>query len=61
MDEIGPLQRVSLILLINELENNKRGIYGDDTSDTWLSIYLAFKKNGKVFMRSGAGVLCRTV
>lgn len=48
--------------IINELENNKRGIYGgaigylDFTGnmDTCIAIRLAFKKNGKVFVRSGA-------
>ena len=43
--------------IINELENNKRGIYGgaigylDFTGnlDTCIAIRLAYKKNGKVF------------
>ena len=51
--------------IINELENNKRGIYGgaigylDFTGnmDTCIAIRLAFKKNGKVFVRSGAGIV----
>ena len=51
--------------LIEELENNKRGIYGgaigyiDFTGnmDTCIAIRLAYKKNGKVFMRSGAGIV----
>ena len=51
--------------IINELENNKRGIYGgavgylDFTGnlDTAIAIRLAFKKNGKVFVRSGAGIV----
>ena len=51
--------------IINELENNKRGIYGgaigyiDFTGnlDTCIAIRIAYKKNGKVFVRSGAGSL----
>ena len=51
--------------LIGALENNKRGIYGgavgyiDFTGnmDTCIAIRLAFKKNGKVFVRSGAGIV----
>ncbi len=48
--------------LIGELENNKRGIYGgaigyiDFTGnmDTCIAIRIAYKKNGKVFVESGA-------
>ncbi len=55
--------------IINELENNKRGIYGgaigylDFTGnlDTCISIRLAFAKNGKVFIRSGAGIVADSV
>lgn len=51
--------------LIAELENNKRGIYGgaigyvDFTGnlDTCIAIRIAWKKNGKVFIRSGAGIV----
>lgn len=51
--------------LIAELENNKRGIYGgaigyvDFTGnmDTCIAIRIAYKKNGKVFVRSGAGIV----
>ncbi len=51
--------------LINDLENNKRGIYGgaigylDFTGnlDTCIAIRIAYKKNGKVFIRSGAGIV----
>ena len=42
--------------LIGELENNKRGIYGGNM-DTCIAIRLVFKKNGKVFVRSGAGIV----
>ena len=55
--------------IINELENNKRGIYGgaigylDFTGnmDTCIAIRIAFKKNGKVFVRSGAGIVAESV
>lgn len=55
--------------IINELEDNKRGIYGgaigyiDFTGnmDTCIAIRLAFKKNGKVFVRSGAGIVADSV
>lgn len=51
--------------IINDLENCKRGIYGgavgylDFTGcmDTCIGIRLAFRKNGKVFVRSGAGIV----
>ena len=51
--------------LIGELENNKRCIYGgaigyiDFTGnmDTCIAIRIAYKKNGKVFVRSGAGIV----
>ncbi len=55
--------------LIGELENNKRGIYGgavgyiDFTGnlDVCIAIRLAYKKNGKVFVRSGAGIVADSV
>lgn len=55
--------------IINELENNKRGIYGGaigyidfgGNSDTCIAIRLAFSKNGKVFIRSGAGIVADSV
>lgn len=55
--------------IINELENNKRGIYGgaigyiDFTGnlDTCIAIRLAYKKNGRVFVRSGAGIVADSV
>ena len=51
--------------LIAELENNKRGVYGgaigylDFTGnmDTCIAIRIAYRKNGKVFVRSGAGIV----
>ena len=55
--------------IINELENNKRGIYGGAVGyidfhgnlDTCIAIRLCFKKNGKVFVRSGAGIVADSV
>ena len=55
--------------LIGELENNKRGIYGGaigyidfaGNMDTCIAIRIAYKKNGKVFIRSGAGIVYDSV
>lgn len=55
--------------LIAELENNKRGIYGgaigyiDFTGnmDTCIAIRIAYRKNGRVFVRSGAGIVADSV
>ena len=55
--------------LIDQLEDNKRGIYGgaigyvDFTGnlDTCIAIRLAFKKGGKVFVRSGAGIVADSI
>ena len=61
--------KIRACAIINELENNKRGIYGgaigyiDFTGnmDTCIAIRLAFKKNGKVFVRSGAGIVADSI
>lgn len=55
--------------LLGELENNKRGIYGgaigyiDFTGnmDTCIAIRIAYKKNGRVFVRSGAGIVADSI
>ncbi|MBQ9062343.1 MAG: anthranilate synthase component I family protein [Eubacterium sp.] len=55
--------------LIAELENDKRGIYGgaigyiDFTGnmDTCIAIRIVYKKNGRVFVRSGAGIVADSV
>lgn len=55
--------------LIGELENNKRGIYGgaigyiDFTGnmDTCIAIRIIYKKNEKVFVRSGAGIVADSI
>ena len=61
--------KIKACQIINDLENNKRGIYGgaigyiDFTGnlDTCIAIRLAYKKNGKVFVRSGAGIVADSV
>ena len=55
--------------IINELENNKRGVYGGAIGyidfrgnlDTCIAIRLVFKKNGRIFVRSGAGIVADSV
>ena len=55
--------------IINELEDNKRGIYGGAIGyidfagnlDTCIAIRIAYKKNGKVFVRSGAGIVADSI
>ena len=55
--------------IINELEGNKRGIYGGAIGyidlagnlDTCIAIRIAFAKNGKVFVRSGAGIVADSI
>ncbi len=57
--------KISACQIINDLENCKRGVYGgavgylDFTGnmDMCIAIRLVFKKNGKVFVRSGAGIV----
>lgn len=54
---------------IGQLEGNKRGIYGgaigylDFTGnlDTCIAIRIAYQKNGRVFVRSGAGIVADSV
>ncbi|MDR3207696.1 MAG: anthranilate synthase component I family protein, partial [Oscillospiraceae bacterium] len=55
--------------IINELEGHKRGLYGgaigylsfSGQMDTCIAIRLAFQKNGRVFVRSGAGIVADSV
>ena len=55
--------------LISELEGNKRGIYGgaigyigfDGNMDTCIAIRIAYRKNGRVYVRSGAGIVADSV
>lgn len=61
--------KIRAMEIIDELENNKRGIYGgaigyldfSGNLDTCIAIRIAFKKNGKVFVRSGAGIVADSV
>lgn len=61
--------KIRAMEIINELENNRRGIYGgaigyiDLTGnlDTCIAIRIAFKKNGRVYVRSGAGIVADSV
>ena len=55
--------------LIGQLEQHKRGIYGGAVGyidfagnmDTCIAIRLAYKKNGRVFVRSGAGIVADSI
>ena len=57
--------KIRAMQIIGELEQNKRGIYGgaigylDFTGnmDTCIAIRIAYKKDGKVFIRAGAGIV----
>ncbi len=57
--------KVRALEIIDELENEKRGVYGgaigyidfNGNIDTCIAIRLAFKKNKKIFVRSGAGIV----
>ncbi len=61
--------KIKACQLINDLENNKRGIYGgaigylDFTGnlDTCIAIRIVYKKNNKIFIRSGAGIVADSV
>lgn len=55
--------------IINALEDDKRGVYGGAVGyidfagnlDTCIAIRLAYTKNGKVFVRSGGGIVADSV
>jgi len=57
--------KIRAMQIINELEKNKRGIYGgaigylDFTGnmDTCIAIRIVYRRNNKVFIRSGAGIV----
>jgi len=57
--------KIRAMQIINELEQNKRGIYGgaigylDFTGnmDTCIAIRIVYRRNNKVFIRSGAGIV----
>jgi anthranilate synthase component 1 len=55
--------------IINDLERNKRGIYGgaigyvsfNGDMDVCIAIRIAYMKNGRVFIRSGGGVVADSI
>ncbi|MDR1615054.1 MAG: anthranilate synthase component I family protein [Campylobacteraceae bacterium] len=55
--------------IIHELEGSKRGIYGGAIGyisftgdmDTCIAIRIAFKKSGRVYVRSGAGIVADSI
>jgi len=61
--------KIRAMQIIGELEGGRRGIYGgavgylDFTGnmDTCIAIRFAYKKNGRVFVRSGAGIVADSV
>jgi len=61
--------KIRAMQIINEQEKNKRGIYGgaigylDFTGnmDTCIAIRIVYKRNNKVFIRSGAGIVADSV
>ncbi|MBO4989401.1 MAG: chorismate-binding protein [Clostridia bacterium] len=61
--------KIKACQLINDLEGNKRGVYGgaigyldfSGNLDVAIAIRLAYRKNGKVFVRSGAGIVADSV
>jgi len=61
--------KIRAMQIINSLENNKRGIYGGaigyldfaGNADTCIAIRIAYKKNGKVFVRAGAGIVADSI
>jgi anthranilate synthase component 1 len=61
--------KIRAMQILNDIENNKRGIYGGavgyldfaGNADTCIAIRIAYKKNGKVFIRAGAGIVADSV
>ena len=57
--------KIRAMQLIDELEKDKRGVYGgavgyldfSGSMDTCIAIRLAYKRGNKVFVRSGAGIV----
>ena len=55
--------------IIDQLENNKRGVYGGAIGyldfagnlDTCIALRLVYKKNGTICIRSGAGIVADSV
>jgi anthranilate synthase component 1 len=61
--------KIRAMQLIDELEGDRRGIYGGAVGyvdfagnlDVCIAIRLAYKRNGRVFVRSGAGIVADSV
>ena len=61
--------KIKACQLINNLEHTKRGIYGGAIGyldfagnlDMCIAIRIAYKRNGKVFVRSGAGIVADSI
>jgi anthranilate synthase component 1 len=61
--------KIRAMQIINEQENNKRGIYGGaigyldltGNMDTCIAIRIVYKRNNKVFVRAGAGIVADSV
>ncbi|MDR1355242.1 MAG: chorismate-binding protein [Propionibacteriaceae bacterium] len=61
--------KIRAAAIINELEGIKRGVYGgafgylgfNGELDTCIAIRITYKKNGRVFVRSGAGIVADSV
>ena len=57
--------KIRAMQIINEQEKNKRGIYGGaigyldltGNMDTCIAIRIVYKRNNKIFVRSGAGIV----
>ncbi len=57
--------KIRAMQIINDLEESKRGVYGgaigyldfSGNMDTCIAIRIAYKKAGKVYVRSGAGIV----
>ncbi len=61
--------KIKAMELINQLENCRRGLYGgaigyfgfSGNLDSCIAIRVAYKKNGKVYVRAGAGIVADSV
>jgi anthranilate synthase component 1 len=61
--------KIRAMQIINEQEQNKRGIYGGaigyldltGNMDTCIAIRIVYKRNNKVFIRAGAGIVADSV
>jgi anthranilate synthase component 1 len=61
--------KIRAVEIIHALENDRRGIYGgaigymsfSGDMDTCIAIRIAYKKDGRVFVRSGAGIVADSI